>query len=354
MKMNSQDIILFVDDESRVLEGIQRQLKGKFCVQTALGAERALSLVQESGPFALVVSDMQMPGMNGMEFLSRLRYSAPDTVRVMLTGNADMQTAIDAVNDGHLFRFLTKPCSPHELAQCLEAGLEYYRFLRTEQEFSKHNIEGCITLLLKLLAFTKPESYKRSLRVCDYVKQISEAMGMRDVAELETAAQLSQIGSLIHPSQCSDEPGSSKDMNIDEILEQAIDSVAGWTLLRHIPSLLEIAKAISYQEKHFDGSGCPKDWRSGTDIPLGARILKVALDFDSLLLSGMQKSQALHELGRRNGWYDPVILASFQQANLLSQGSPKMSGAYPWDPSPSTNFPTTYDIENLRTQFASS
>ncbi len=320
MKMNTQDTILFVDDESHVLDGIQRQLRGKFRIETSIGAEEALRLVQDRDPFALVVSDMQMPGISGMDFLSRLRYSSPQTVRVMLTGNADMQTAIDAVNDGHLFRFLTKPCSPNDLSQCLEAGLEYYRFRKTQDEFSKHNVEGFIKTLLEILALTNPEAFDRSQRIRTYVKQISETIGMREVDVLETAAQLSQIGCLVHPTQSIQQSGELEDMTTNLIREHEPDSVAGETLLRHIPSLGEIAKTISYQTKHFDGSGYPKDWRSGSDIPLGARILKVALDFDSLVFSGMNKAQAFHELTRRNGRYDPVILGAFHQAHSMVQG----------------------------------
>ena len=106
------DTILCVDDDANLLEGLKRQLRKQFTLETALSGEAGLVVVKEDGPFAVVVSDMRMPGMNGARFLAQVRAMAPDTVRILLTGQTDIQDAIVAVNEGHIFRFLTKPCPP--------------------------------------------------------------------------------------------------------------------------------------------------------------------------------------------------------------------------------------------------
>src|ERR1043166_4052564 len=105
------DRILCVDDDPNILEGYKRQLRKEFELVTAVGPEQGLQMGIQQGPFAVVVSDLQMPGMNGVEFLAQVRTQEPDTVRMLLTGNAELQSAIEAINQGQIFRFLTKPCA---------------------------------------------------------------------------------------------------------------------------------------------------------------------------------------------------------------------------------------------------
>ena len=92
--------ILLVDDETSILDGYRRSLSRQFPMETALGGEQALKLAAENGPYAVVVSDMRMPGMDGVQLLSKIKALSPDTIRVMLTGNADMDTAVNAINEG--------------------------------------------------------------------------------------------------------------------------------------------------------------------------------------------------------------------------------------------------------------
>jgi FixJ family two-component response regulator len=126
--------ILFVDDEAAVLDGYQRLLRNQFRVSAALGGEQALTLIQNTGPYAVVISDMRMPGMNGAQFLSRVRERAPNTVRMLLTGHADLDVAIEAVNEGKIFQFLTKPCEREILVKAIRSGLDKYRVAVAEKE----------------------------------------------------------------------------------------------------------------------------------------------------------------------------------------------------------------------------
>jgi FixJ family two-component response regulator len=129
-----EEKILFVDDEPAVLDGYQRLLRNQFHISAALGGEQALTLIQSAGPFAVVISDMRMPGMNGAQFLARVRERAPDTVRMLLTGHADLDVAIEAVNEGKIFQFLTKPCEREILVKAIRGGLEKYRVAAAEKE----------------------------------------------------------------------------------------------------------------------------------------------------------------------------------------------------------------------------
>lgn len=121
------DKILFVDDEQHLLDAMRRQFRGRFNVFTALGGHEGLRILKSDGPFAVIVSDYKMPLMNGLEFLERSREASPDSVRIMLTGYAEHQTAIDAVEKGHVFHFLTKPCDSETLSGALTAALELHQ-----------------------------------------------------------------------------------------------------------------------------------------------------------------------------------------------------------------------------------
>ena len=119
--------VLCVDDESSALEGHQRILHRHFEVTTAVSGEQGLAILERRGPFAVVISDMRMPGMNGADFLARVREKAPESVRMLLTGYSDMKAAMDAVNRGRIFRFLSKPCERDVLVAAIGAGVEQYR-----------------------------------------------------------------------------------------------------------------------------------------------------------------------------------------------------------------------------------
>jgi DNA-binding NtrC family response regulator len=122
------DRILFVDDEKRILDGYKRLLHDEqFSIATAQSGEQALAELHLFGPYAVVISDMHMPRMNGAEFLAQVRQLTPNTVRMLLTGYKDIDLAIEAVNEGRIFRYLTKPCKKNDLVQAIKLGLAQYQ-----------------------------------------------------------------------------------------------------------------------------------------------------------------------------------------------------------------------------------
>jgi DNA-binding NtrC family response regulator len=186
--------ILLVDDEPSLLDGLRRVLSNEFSVHTASGGDAGLNSLTESGPFAVVVSDMRMPGMNGVQFLRMVRERWPETVRLMLTGNADIQTAIDAVNEGSVFRFLTKPCAEDILRDALKAAMAQHGLIIAERELLEKTLHGCIKVLTEILALVNPAAFSRTSRVHLTVKHMATRLGLRDSWRYEVAAMLSQIG----------------------------------------------------------------------------------------------------------------------------------------------------------------
>jgi DNA-binding NtrC family response regulator len=119
--------ILFVDDEQSILDGLERLLHGKYSISMAQGAEQGLAAIQLFGPYAIVISDMRMPDINGAHFLARVHQMAPNTVTMLLTGHRDLDMAIVALNEGHIFRYMKKPCKKEDLVKAINLGLAQYR-----------------------------------------------------------------------------------------------------------------------------------------------------------------------------------------------------------------------------------
>ena len=300
--------VLVVDDEQNVLDGISRRLRKKIRIETALSAAEGLVQMEHNGPYAVIISDLRMPVMDGIQFLSRVKECSPDTVRMILTGNADVENAIQAVNEGNIFRFFTKPCPIETLTKGIQAGIKQYRLVRAERELLQSTLKGSIKVLTEVLSIVNPEAFGRSSRIERLVIQIASQLGVPESWQFELAAMLSQVGCVTLPEMVLNKIYESKDLTEDESQLFEKHPLIASDLLSHIPRLEKVAETIKYQEKHFDGSGIPKDSRRGEDIPLGSRILKVVLDFDILEKKEGSTISALRALRKRNGRYDPAIL----------------------------------------------
>jgi len=307
-----RDRILFVDDDSNLLASFQRQLRNQFTVDISPDGQRGLESITRQGPYAAIVSDFRMPGMDGVQFLSRAREIAPDSVRMLLTGYADVQTAIEAVNEGNIFRLLTKPCPPETLTRALTAGIKQYQLVTAERELLEKTLSGSIKVLSEVLSLVNPEAFGRAARIARYVRQIAARLGLTEVWQFETAAMLSQIGWIILQEETLKKIYQGLELTGEEEQLFKMHPSIGSSLIAKIPRMEKIAEMITYQEKHFDGSGIPIDSRQGNQIPLGGRILKVILDFDALQVAENSKEKALDQLKQRSGWYDPGVVAALE------------------------------------------
>lgn len=305
--------ILCVDDDPNVLQAYQRALRKQFHIEPAFGGEEALQAVAEQGPYAVVVSDMRMPGMNGVELLAKVSEISPDTVRMMLTGNADQETALEAVNQGHIFRFMTKPCPPETFAKALEAALTQHRLITAEHELLSKTLSGSVKVLTDVLGLVNPAAFGRAARVRRLVHEFCTRLPVGAAWQVELAAMLSQIGCVAVPEETLTKVYKGESLSRAEADAFAAHPATGYELLRHIPRLEEVAEIVAYQEKRFDGQGLPADNRCGEAVPLGSRILKVALDFDTLLAAGANEEIAMAEINDRGDWYDPTVVAALRE-----------------------------------------
>lgn len=303
--------ILFVDDESNILDTFRRGLRKRFVLETAPGGKEGLEKLRESGPFAVVVSDLKMPKMDGVQFLSLVREASPTTVRIMLTGHADLDAAIAAVNEGHVFRFLTKPCAAETLIKALEAGLEQYRLITAEKELLRGTLRGSIKVLVEILSLVNPEAFGRSERIKRMAVATATALGLPNIWRLELAAMLSQIGCVSIPEDILSKKYSGRPLGPEEEQIYGMHASIAVKLLENIPRMEEINAVIAHQGDVFSADGSQ---------PVGARILKLALDFDDLEQAGLSRDQAIAEMRDHQERYDPDVQTAFERAVYLEEG----------------------------------
>jgi len=300
--------ILFVDDDPIVLRAYRRQLRDRFDVQTAVGPREGQAAVRQRGPFAVVVCDRRMPDMNGIEFLSWVREQSPETVRIMLTGYADLETTIQAVNEGNVFRFLCKPCPPVLLVRALEDAVEQYRLILAEKELLSGTLQGAVKVLTELLGLVNPEAFGRAARLRELAKRLAVHLGLEQTWQVETAAMLAQIGCVTVPQELLDKVYRGESLTAAEQEQFEQHPRVGAQLLRHIPRMEEVADAVELHLLRLDQAE-----HSGRKQPLAARILKVCFDYDILVeAQGHSPEQGLAELKSRRGWYDPKVLDALQ------------------------------------------
>lgn len=305
--------ILCVDDDVNILEGYRRQLRKEFSLEIAVGPTEGLQVLTTQGPFSVVVSDLQMPEMNGIQFLSKVRELSPDTTRLLLTGKADLQSAIDAINQGQIFRFLTKPCSSDQLADALTAGVSQYRLVTAERELLEQTLSGSIKVLCEVLSLVNPEAFGRSTRITRLAEAIAGHMHIAELWPIKIAALLSQIGCVILPEAVLKKVYRGEPLTSDESQLYNQHPYVAADLVAKIPRMKHVGDIIRLQDKHYDSGAGPDHARSSSPAPVEARILKVALDFDALESAGKTRLQAINDLKNRTGRYDPNVLNALHE-----------------------------------------
>lgn len=293
--------LLVVDDDLNLLASHKRILRGQWQTDTAAGGKEGLRLIEKGPTYAAVVSDFRMPEMDGIAFLAKVKEISPDTVRLMLTGHADLETTVRAVNESNIFRLLIKPSTEAELKAALTDAVREHELIMAERVLLEQTLSGSLRVFGDMLAVLMPQEYGLLLRLLPLLRRIARKMGYGDYWELETAALLSLLDHLTS--------GQNKELRGPSGPAGARDqSFSAVEVIRQIPRLDNVARIIAYRDKGYDGSGWPTDQLQGDDLPLGSRILKAVSDFELLTNDGYTPGSAIDRMKRDQDWYDPQIL----------------------------------------------
>lgn len=268
--------VLFVDDEENILNSVERLFSGSgIRVLKACSAREALSILSRED-VAVLVSDNLMPGMKGIELFSKARDMSPDTVRVLMTAYADLETAVDAINRGEVFRFIVKPWEDDLLVTTVLDGIGRYALVRSLRKAD----EATLRSLAQAIELKDPYTRGHCDRVARYALMIAAALDLdeRMRLEIEHGSWLHDCGKIGVPESILNYPGS---LNEEEREIVRKHPVWGADVARQASLSETIVNIILYHHERFGGGGYPTGM-AGTDIPLEARIVSVADTFDAI------------------------------------------------------------------------
>lgn len=299
--------ILCVDDEPRVVDGIALQLRKEYEVHKAYSGNEALEKLRDVSGLTVVLCDMRMPGMDGATLLERIYRLYPRITRIVLTGEAGRESAVQAVNRGQIFRYLTKPCPPDRLREALEAGVDHHRLLMAEKAVLQETLLGLIAALVDMLALTNPVAFGRSRRLQREGMSFAKSLGYEDFWQLEAAAMLSQIGYISIPVELTERIYYGLTLRAEEQLAAATVERVSRQLLERVPRLepvLEVLLALGWNDEQVRKLG------DGT-IGLAMRILGLVIEYDTLTLRGNTAESAIQMLGARRERFGSELLEQF-------------------------------------------
>ncbi|MGE4268576.1 MAG: HD domain-containing phosphohydrolase [Deferribacterales bacterium] len=276
------DRILFIDDDENILASFKRNLRRDFDIETAASPEEGLSMLKISSqhPFSVVVSDLKMPKISGIDVLRSAKRISPNTVRIMLTGYADIDTAVNAVNEGNIFRFLTKPCSVELLKQTLKTCAEQYRLVMAEKELLRDTLQGSVKMLVNVLSMHSPEVFGRSENVKKLVGNLISKVKVEQQWQLEVASMLVYLGYIALPADILKKIINEKELTPAEMQIYRSYPENGAGLVANIPRLGGVAELIKKQRILSE---------SDAKQPVSVRILNLAMEFLEL-----EKQTGLH------------------------------------------------------------
>ncbi|WP_369602017.1 HD domain-containing phosphohydrolase [Hahella sp. SMD15-11] len=343
--------VLLVDDEANILSSLRRLLRRqRYDIFTAESGREGLEILEREH-IDLVVSDMRMPEMSGAEFLEEVSRKWPDTVRIILTGYADLEATVSAVNKAGIFRYLSKPWDEHDLISTIEQGLETLRLrrerdrlveeLRTLNESLEAQVRArteeirqtaemldlaykelsnsytsIIRVFSSLVSLNKKKYKGQSRAVADLAKYMGLALKLPkdEVRQIYFAGLLHEMGKMVLPDRLLEKPEQM--LQGDDLAQYQQYPVHGENALTSVEELNRTARYIRHHCEYFNGSGFP-DGLKGEDIPLGARILRLARDYVGLQ-TGLMLSQSLDHEGaveyighHSKTLYDPQLVALF-------------------------------------------
>jgi CheY-like chemotaxis protein len=255
--------------------------------------------------------------MDGIQLLSKIKAQSPDTIRVMLTGNADMDTAINAINEGSIFRFLTKPCSKEVMAKTLTAALVQYQLVTAEKQLLEQTLSRSIQVLTEVLSLVNPAAFGRAERARRYIHHIVTSMKLPNVWQYEVAAMMSQLGCVTLPSETIEAVYSGEKLSPNEQAQYDAHPSVAYDLLSKIPRLEPIARMIEHQNRPFPEASAVDPELA--DLRLGTGILQLTLAYEKLIHKGTSRNEAVHALSRQNKNFSPEFFRALVELDPNSE-----------------------------------
>lgn len=312
--MSTKPRVLLVDDDERLLTAAKRILHKHVALDVAVGGKAALAMLNDNDSYAVLVSDQNMPDMKGADLLEEVSTRWPTTTRIMLTGNNDLQTAVSAVNSGHIFRFLNKPCQPEELLQAIQDGERQHRLLTNEKALLEGTLSGSVKVLVDVLALSNPEAFQRASQVRKFARVLNKHMEIPRFWEFEVASMLWPLGLVSLPATLASKAQKGDALTKQEQAMFDQSPQAARDLIKNVPRMENVAKMVYFSKKGFDGTGFPYEDVKGENIPKPARLLKILIDLvHTKSIHKTTAERTFEILNESAHLYDLALLAEVQQ-----------------------------------------
>jgi putative two-component system response regulator len=281
--------ILVVDDEVANVRLLKRVLGDEYETVTALSGDEGLKVLKDQD-VSLIITDQRMPGMTGVQLLEESLPVRPDAIKILLTGYTDVQALIDAINAGHVYKYIPKPWDADELRLTVRRALEAYDLkrnndrliidLRTALSQLEEMSTGAIRALADALDAKCDYTSGHSLRVSRFAVLIGKALGLEDehLRDIELAGILHDIGKIGVPESILWKPAR---LTPEEQKIMAEHPVKSAQIIGELRGLQRTREYVLHHHEYLDGSGYP-DGLKGDDIPIGARIILVADAYDAM------------------------------------------------------------------------
>ncbi|MFH1059074.1 MAG: HD domain-containing phosphohydrolase [Pseudomonadota bacterium] len=319
--------VLLVDDDSHLRAGLRRLLHRHYHLEEATDGRQALEKLSHDR-FAVMVTDLNMPQMDGFELLDLAKELSPDTVRVVLTGQADLERVLRAVNEGYVYRFLLKPCAPEELTQSVGSALEQFQRQQAARELAglrklNQALEGIVMGFSRLVEARDPYTAGHQQRVAQLAEAIARRLGLAPemVESVRVAAMVHDLGKIYVPAEFLNRPGRLTPVEFQIIRTHP---EVGAEALKPLDFHWPISEIVLQHHERLDGSGYPRGL-AGVEILEQARIIAVA-DVTEAMSShrpyrpGLGLDAALAELESGSGRiYAPEVVEVCQEL-FLRQG----------------------------------
>ena len=301
-----------------MLEAVATNLRRAFEVVVATSGAEGLEHLQAESDFAVVVSDMRMPKMDGATFLAHARENAPDAVRILLTGYSDLDATIKAVNHGQIFRFLTKPCPRDTLRSAIDTAVGHHRLITGERVLLEQTLRGSVKMLFDILAITSPAAFGRANQIRTRVLGLARLLGILDSWQLEIAALASQLGYIVLPHELCEKLENKLPLTDEERHMVARAPVMTERLLANIPRLENVRAMLALHIR-------PPVRQANADpsiqlIELGAHLLRLAIDIEAVDRDRADRSISPLELLAARDRYDPEVFDAAER--MLRDGPP--------------------------------
>jgi len=303
--------VLFVDDEPAALAGLKLTLAKLYDVRVASSGQLGLDALKHEPDIAVVISDMRMPEMDGAEFLAKVREQTPDAVRMLLTGHADMDAAARAVNDGRVFRFLTKPCDSHAMRDAMAAAVQMHQLITAEKVLLQKTLVGSVKAVVNVLGLTNPEALGRAMRIKNKAGIAAQSLSSQDRWGVEFAALFSQIAAASLPEETVTKlyRGAQLSSAENAQLMAAIEAIKG--VLAEVPRLEPVTNILGELMELARRPIKGEQVEVRAEQP--AKLLHAVIDLEALESSGQSPRQALTNMRKREAVYGSTTLGALAE-----------------------------------------